>query len=160
MNTPTTNTDTYNAACPRCDVPPGQPCTYRGKPKEGYAHSERYDASEKERAREILRGILSKGDTVYTLCRHVSASGMSRRLDLYTISEDASSGAFLRYLTGYVATALGYQRHRSGAVVVGGCGMDMGFHLVHNLSYALHGMSSHDAKGSDRSGYTLKQEWI
>jgi len=36
---------------------------------------------------------------------------------------------------------------------VGGCGMDMGFHIVYSLSLALYG-SANDG------GYTLSQEWL
>lgn len=157
--------------CPisRCNAAPGKPCRSR----DGLAHEER---SERASALHKLRGMLPPGSTVYTVLRHVSRSGMSRRIDVYSIAIDASSGEpHMHYLSGYVATALGYQRHDSGALVVGGCGMDMGYSVVHNLSYALHGMkdmgpdaSSAGASGRPFaptpeqycSGYSLRHEWI
>jgi hypothetical protein len=91
---------------------------------------------EKEEARGELRKLCPPGSTIYTILRHVSRSGMSRAISLYSIRENEPV-----YLAGYAAKALGYSMHRSydGALRVDGCGMDMGFHLVHSLSYAVHG---------------------
>ena len=51
------------------------------------------------------------------------------------------------------------ERHeRWGAVVIGGCGMDMGFALVHALSYALY-PDGQDASGA-KPGYAFKHEWL
>ena len=89
-------------------------------------------ADEKAEAANELRKLLKPGDTVYTVLRHVSGSGMSRRIDLYVIRDGAP-----RYLSGYVGRALEYRRHKDGGLVVGGCGMDMGFHLVYKLGATL-----------------------
>jgi hypothetical protein len=105
--------------------------------------------ADRTEALETLRGILSKGDTVYTVLRHVSTSGMSRRIDLYVIQDNKP-----RYLTGYVAAALEYTRQMGkDGMTVSGCGMDMGFSVVYNLSAALYG---HDNRG----GYALSHEWL
>jgi hypothetical protein len=104
------------------------------------AEGERLQA---ERAKQSLLNILKKGDTVYTVLRHVSASGMSRRIDLYTFQDSKKI-----YLTGYYAMMRGETPPRDG-YKVGGCGMDMGFHLVHGLSYRLFG-----------DDYALRHEWI
>ena len=85
-----------------------------------------------EEAREHLRAILKPGDTIYTVLRHVSKSGMSRDIDLYKMTADGPE-----YLSGYAATALGERRAPDQGIRVGGCGMDMGFHLVYNLSRTL-----------------------
>ena len=76
-----------------------------------------------------LRGLVRPGETVYCVLRHVSASGMSRRIDLYSYRGGAPV-----YLSGYAARALGAKLADKGGIVVGGCGMDMGFHLVYSLS--------------------------
>ena len=82
---------------------------------------------------EKLRRILKPGDTVDTVLRHVSRSGMSRRIDLYARTENGPM-----FITGMAAAAMGMRWDRNkGGIVVGGCGMDMGFHLVYNLSYTL-----------------------
>lgn len=87
---------------------------------------------------------INKGDTIYTVLRSVSATGMSRRIDLYVIKDNKPS-----FLTGYVASVMGKKMHRNGGIVQKGCGMDMGWHLVGNLSYELFGDES-----------ALKHEWI
>jgi hypothetical protein len=120
-----------------------------------------------ESAREMLHKFLQPGDTVYTVIRKVSTSGMSRKIDLYTFKDNRKI-----YLTGYAAVLLGYSRDiRSGALSVSGCGMDMGFHVVYSLSRVLFpdgfklaegqrgrngDMSGYDNDG----GYALRQEWI
>ena len=109
----------------------------------------------RQEAIDQLRELLPPGSTVYTILRHVSKSGMSRRIDCYTIIDNEP-----RYLSGYVSRLVGDRLHPGGGIVVGGCGMDMGFHIVHNLSYALHGMDNHDGEGYDKSGYTLRHVWI
>lgn len=93
--------------------------------------------AEQADARAQLLKYLKPGDTVLTVLRHVSRSGMSRRIDLYVVDPEQSRG--LAYLSGYAAKLCGWTCNpRSGdGIVVGGCGMDMGFHLVHNLSCEL-----------------------
>jgi hypothetical protein len=103
-----------------------------------------------------LREILSVGDTVYTVLRHVSASGMSRRIDLYTMKDNKP-----RFLTGYAAHALGLKWGDKAGIVVGGCGMDMGFHLVYTLSRTIFPNGFNDGKDSQRDGgYALRHEWL
>jgi hypothetical protein len=91
----------------------------------------KYSKKETEEARTMLLKFLAPGDTVYTVLRHVSRSGMMRRIDLYKVTDE---GPF--YLSGYAAVLLGEPRPDNG-VKVNGCGMDMGFHLVYALSYRL-----------------------
>lgn len=89
--------------------------------------------SEKTEARKELRKYLRKGTIVYTCLRSVSASGMSRTMDVYVIKKNQP----LR-LTWTVARALDYTYdRRKEAMRVSGCGMDMGFHVVHSLACAL-----------------------
>lgn len=100
-----------------------------------------------EHAKKSLLNILKAGDTVYTVLRHVSASGMSRRIDLYTFQDNKPV-----YLSGYYAMLQGEIPPDNG-YKVGGCGMDMGFHLVYSMSSLLFG-------SSDRAGYELRHEWL
>src|SRR3990167_9697027 len=94
-------------------------------------------ASDAERDEEIarLREWVQPGDTLYTVLRHVSRSGMSRRIDVYKLGE-----AGPEYLTWNIAKAVGWpvNRGRTEGPVVGGGGMDMGFHVVNTLSYVLY----------------------
>lgn len=112
-----------------------------------------------------LRKILKPGDTVYTLLRSVSRSGMSRTMDVYCIRKGE-----LVYLTGWVAQALGMNR-RDHHLQVSGCGMDMGFHVVYEIGRVLfpkgfkqpkgrHGRNG-DTSGFDNDGgYALQQRWL
>jgi hypothetical protein len=104
-----------------------------------------YKRKKKEFAINELKGALKPGDIVYTVIRHVSASGMSRDIDLYIIKDNRP-----QYLTNYISYALEYPLSKNRGIKVGGCGMDMGFHVVYTLSSILF----------DRDGYALKQEWL
>jgi len=107
---------------------------------------------EREEARQKLRDIFATQErpTIHTVLRHVSQSGMSRDISLLTTQDGT-----LRNITYLAAQAMGEKvKDRNGQWVirVSGCGMDMGFHLVYNLSYNLY-------EGSDRAGYVISQEW-
>lgn len=85
---------------------------------------------DKEEAIEFLREILKPGDVVYCILRHVSKSGMTRHISF--LSKD------LRGITHFVGLATGYKvSPKDGGLVVGGCGMDMGFHVVYSLGRIL-----------------------
>jgi hypothetical protein len=90
--------------------------------------------SERDAAIAELRETLKPGTTVYTVLRHVSRSGMSRDIDVYAMEDNEP-----RRITWSVAQATGIRYDRKAeALKVGGCGMDMGFHVVYNLSRALY----------------------
>ena len=83
---------------------------------------------------DTLRKLLPPGATVHTTVTHVARSGMSRRIALYVIIDNEP-----RRISATVADVLGYPYHdKDGAIAIGGCGMDMGFAIVHSLSYKLH----------------------
>lgn len=94
---------------------------------------------DKQHAIERLHEILKPGDKVYTILRHVSKSGMNRCIDLYAFKNEPGEAEPVKYrLTGYVCDACGYtydRKHES--LKIGGCGMDMGFAVVYDLSYVL-----------------------
>lgn len=90
--------------------------------------------TEQQEAIERLREWLKPGDTVYTIIRHVSRSGMQREISLKLLRRD---GEVPYHLDGNVALALGDRIGKHDGVIVGGCGMDMGFHVVYNLSATL-----------------------
>ena len=99
----------------------------------------------------LLTHYVKQGDKVYTIMRHVSSSGMSRDISLVI-----AQGNEIIDITYYAAQAMGdnpieSKGHR--AIRVRGCGMDMGFHLVYNLSSVLF-------HGQERAGYVLKQGWL
>ena len=108
---------------------------------------------ERDEALDFLLDVFAKQErpTAYTILKSVSSSGMSRTMKVVTYHE----GQVID-LTWYVARAgIGTLTEKNGqrVVRVGGCGMDMGFHVVYSLSVALYG-SANDG------GYNLRQEWL
>ena len=100
-----------------------------------------------------LRETLKPGDTLYTVLRSVSRTGMSRVIDVYYLANgDANKDGTLRppvkmWLSYRIAKACGLTfmdsgRHgtRNGAegIKIGGCGMDMGFEIVYTLGRVLY----------------------
>jgi len=77
-----------------------------------------------------LRDFVKPGMVVYTTLRHVSRSGMQRVIDVHVMQDNEP-----RWIGYMAAKALGdrYDDKRQG-IVVGGCGMDMGFSIAYNLS--------------------------
>jgi hypothetical protein len=131
--------------------------------------------AEREQAIERLREIFKPGDTVYTVLRHVSRSGMSRSISIL-YSENPGDVVDVSFL---LVRAMDYRFDRDrGGVKVGGCGMDMGFHLVYNMSHVLYpnGFTctgercpASDHSNGDRDytphehksgGYALQQRWL
>ena len=126
----------------------------------------------KQEALTHLRKEIGPGQTIYTVLRSVSSSGMTRHIDVYAIEDNRP-----RFITGYVAAAAGYRHDtKRGGLVATGCGMDMGFDVVYNLGRSLwpDGAASaiHLADKSYKTGrngskepetdggYMLRQEWI
>ena len=89
--------------------------------------------AEQAEAIDRLRKMLKPGDTVHTILRHVSRSGMQRAISLITIHEDGPHT--IDWLV-RLALDMKFDRNHAGLKVVG-CGMDMGFDLVYNLSRTL-----------------------
>jgi hypothetical protein len=89
----------------------------------------------------ILKDIPT--DTIYTVLRHVSSSGMQREISVKMI--DAGRVIHLDYLVG---EALGMKSGNHNGLKVRGCGMDMGFHLVDCINRVC------------GNGKTFRQEWI
>lgn len=96
---------------------------------------------------------IKPGDTVYCILRHVSSSGMSRVIDLFVVRNNEP-----RHISWSAATAVGwkYDSNKNG-IRVGGCGMDMGFHLVYTLSRVLF---RDDPELERDAGYALRSCWI
>lgn len=88
-----------------------------------------------EQQAALLRQWLKPGDTVYCILRHVSNNGMSRRISLLIHNPETNE---LQNISGIAADVMDYRRNDSdGSLVVGGSGMDMGFHAVYSLSHRL-----------------------
>jgi hypothetical protein len=94
---------------------------------------------ERQEAIDHLREMIKPGNTVHTILKHVSRSGMTRGIDVYFLKDSEPI-----WITAYVGKAIDQPQpadywRKSLGLKIGGCGMDMGFHVVENLSYALYG---------------------
>ena len=119
---------------------------------------------EKMEAVEHLKTLVKDGDTVYTVLRYVSSSGMSRRIDLFKIEVDKHTGKpYMAYLSEWAARAMGRRLDRKGGIVITGCGMDMGFALVDSLQAVVFGYDIKEDDNGCKSYHLrgqLRQEWI
>lgn len=104
----------------------------------------------KEESREILLQLCPPGTDVYLVLEHVSSSGMTRWIKAYVIENDHPDKPVVRWLSGYIHNLHGTKRHKTyDGNRLDGCGMDMGFSLVCDLSSELHG-----------DGYALNHRWL
>jgi|TARA_R100000458_G_scaffold4182_1_gene3381 hypothetical protein len=94
---------------------------------------------------EWLKKYLKKGDTIYTICKHVSRSGMMRHIAFYIMLNNEPFR-----INAHIADVLDmkFNKHND-ALKVSGTGMDMGFHIVYSLSQTLFD-----------DGYNLNQRWM
>ena len=103
----------------------------------------------KKEAIDILKSIIKKDDVLYTQLNHVSQSGMMRHISIKYIKNNKPMD-----ITGYIAEANDWKeaKNRFGGyngIKVGGCGMDMGFHVIYNISKTLF-----------NDGYAIKHQWL
>lgn len=98
--------------------------------------------------RELLKNYgIRKGKKIYTNVNHVSKSGMMRAISSYIIVK----GELCRIDHVLKELGLGNLNNRHGGITCHGCGMDMGFDLIHRLGYKVYGL---------KGGYAFKQEWV
>ncbi len=139
--------------------------------------------SERQEYIAKLRETLKPGDTLHTVLRSCSRSGMSRVIDVYFLTPDGKGGVTKQWLSYWISKACDFTfQDRQGlpqGIQIGGCGMDMGFHLVYSLSRQLfpdgfecagERCPSNDHSNGDRNhkphmhtgdgGYALRQEWL
>lgn len=90
------------------------------------------EAARTESIERLKEWGVKPGDTIYTILKSVSASGMSRKLSVFKIENNEPV-----WLSYHVARIVGSWDDKSESVRVSGVGMDMGFHTVYALSSAL-----------------------
>jgi hypothetical protein len=91
---------------------------------------------EQQEAIKRLREEIKPGQTLHTISRHVSSSGMSRSISVIQIKRGGQPFDW----TYLVAKAIGEkidQKHEG--IKIQGAGMDMGFEVVYRLSSKLYG---------------------
>jgi len=80
-----------------------------------------------------LMNELKPKQTIFSIIRHVSTSGMTRHIAFFYI--DMNRPCWITY---DIHKLLGYKMNKyHDAIVVGGCGMDMAFSVVDNLQWKL-----------------------
>lgn len=128
-----------------------------------------------------LKEWIKPGERLYTVLKHVSRSGMLRVIDVKKADGDS-----ILHLGYNVAKAIGYSwDDKKDGMRVGGCGMDMGFSVVHSLSMTLYpeyqctgakcASADHvnmrdwekkvppyerDGKMMHKDGYAISQSWL
>lgn len=135
----------------------------------------KYPKEQVAEAMKRLKETIKPGDAIGTIVTHVARSGMSRNIKLYHVD-----GSQMCSIGWDVSRVLGYPITDNHEVKVGGCGMDMGFHIVYNLSSVLfrdayfctgEECTSNDHRNDKRRNYragrkhsdavyALKQRWI
>jgi len=63
----------------------------------------------------------------------VSRSGMTRKIDFYIAKNDG----YLRWINHILAVILDEKTDKNGQIVASGCGMDVIFHTLSNVNYAM-----------------------
>ncbi len=113
----------------------------------------KYTAEEKREALTALRRYIKPGSTLYTVLRSVSRSGMTRHIKLYAMHKGKPV-----YLSGYAAIACGFRLDDNGGVIIGGCGMDMGFSLAYTVASACYPKSRPFHR--DEYAKRIRHEWL
>lgn len=109
-----------------------------------------------------LNTLLTPGATVYTLLRHVSASGMQRTIDMFVMQNNEP--VFISHLMAAVSHYSQSGKHEG--LTCRGAGMDMGFALVYDLGSIVWPNGTPEPHGTrngtpDRAGgYALKHRWL
>ena len=98
---------------------------------------------QKEALRE-LKEMIKENETIYTILREVSRSGMRRKLSVLIVRDNR-----IENITYLVANALDYKLNEDGHLIIDGTGFDVGEYVVYQLSLKLFG-----------NGYKLKHKWL
>ena len=96
--------------------------------------------------------IESNNFKVFTVLRHVSKSGMQRAISVVIpVKSDNNDMYFVHpsYIIAALLKRTYSEKYGHNSIVCNGCGMDMGFDLIYNLSAVLY-----------NDGYKIKQDWI
>lgn len=112
---------------------------------------------ERDDAIKSLKKLLGRNKTIYTIVRHVSQSGMQRRISCFVPVKNKRLDVTVHEIVcidWYIEKLGHYKRHTSKeGLIVNGCGMDMGFAVVYDVSSTLY-------KGKERAGYEITQRWL
>lgn len=114
-------------------------------------------------AQNAIKKLIKPQDRVYCTVLRVAPSGRSRRMKFFIVKD----GEILN-ITHIICNALSYKYSTDGSMIISGCGMDMGFHVVYSLGSVLwpHGDGktvtgrNGDTKPETDGGYLLKYSYL
>mgnify|MGYP003150795274 CR=1 FL=1 len=96
-----------------------------------------------------LKELLKPKDTVYCILTKLSNSGCYRHINFYKF-DNYKNRTIKIWLSFLISNALKLPlKEKTNSVGIGGGGMDMGFHIVYELSHLLF-----------NDGYKLYHEWL
>ena len=84
-------------------------------------------------AERQLNDLMFQKQEIYSIIRHVSSSGMTRHISFFIIDNLKEPNRIV-FIDNLISDYLDYRPNKHyTALVVGGCGMDMAFSVVHHL---------------------------
>ena len=100
------------------------------------------EITHQERAKKELSLLLKKGDRIYYNVNYVLEDGTARYIDFYKFEADKTHHTIKYYLTYQFAQLLQErvninETEPPRGLYIDGCGMDMGFHVISNISLIL-----------------------
>jgi hypothetical protein len=123
--------------------------------------------------RELLLKNTKKGEkpVLYTVLKHVSSSGMMRHIDVIAIDDGQPININWHVeQLGTYKRAKSYDAKNADSLRVGGCGMDMGFAVVYNIScvvfrdYDIANLKVQGRNGQQYEttdgGYIINHKWL
>ena len=90
------------------------------------------EALYREQVKKELLERIKPNQAIYCNLKSVSTSGMQRRIELFIVENGD-----IKNISFAASVVTGRKLSDKRGIICNGCGMDMGFHLVHGLSYRL-----------------------
>jgi hypothetical protein len=93
-----------------------------------------YEYREKTTEENTLKFLELCNKQVFCVLKGLSRSGMSRKIDFFGFYPNKNGRIEKIYFNNFINELCGYKQDNNGHLKVNGCGMDMGFSVVANLS--------------------------
>jgi hypothetical protein len=86
---------------------------------------------------DCLRYVNLCNKQIFCVLKGLSRSGMNRKIDFFGFYVDENKRVQKIYFNHFISQLCDYKQDDNGYLKVSGCGMDMGFSVVANLSTKL-----------------------
>lgn len=93
-----------------------------------------YEYREKTTEEKTLMFLELCNKQIFCILKGLSRSGMSRKIDFFGFYSDEKGRIEKIYFNHFISELCGYKQDNNGHLKISGCGMDMGFSVVANLS--------------------------